>query len=202
VPSEAYRPWIRAGLTFIMPSDSTGRTLRQKRRSENDTFEFSDLLIAVYIAIPTYVANSTPVLTGGGGPIDQGRRFIDGRPILGANKTAKGFTYGLLLGSAAGLAEAALFTNYALAFVGIAASLGALLGDLFGAFLKRRLNIPPGNPLPLIDQLDFILGALLLTSPLLQLTLGAISILVVVTVPVHLLSNAIAYALRLKSRFW
>lgn len=148
------------------------------------------------------MANSTPVLLGGGAPIDQGREFIDARPILGTNKTVKGFTYGLLLGSAAGIAEAALFANYGLVFVGVVASLGALLGDLFGAFVKRRLDIPPGNPLPVVDQLDFILGALLLTSPLLQLTLGAILILIAVTMPIHLLSNAIAYMLRLKSRFW
>ena len=148
------------------------------------------------------MANSTPVLLGGGTPIDQGRKFIDGRPILGANKTKKGFTYGLLLGIVAALTEATVFTNYWLVFAGIAASLGALLGDLLGAFLKRRANIPPGNPLPVVDQLDFVLGALLLASPLLKLTMGAILILVIVTIPIHLLSNAIAYALRLKKRAW
>jgi CDP-2,3-bis-(O-geranylgeranyl)-sn-glycerol synthase len=174
----------------------------EKHGSENHTFELNDILIAIYIAIPAYVANSTPVLLGGGTSIDQGRKFIDGHPILGANKTMKGFTCGLLLGIAAALAEAAVFTNYGLALVGIAASLGALLGDLFGAFVKRRVNIPPGNPLPVVDQLDFVLGALLLTSPLLKLTLGAILILVVATIPIHLLSNAIAYALRLKKRAW
>lgn len=148
------------------------------------------------------MANSTPVLLGGGTSIDQGRKFIDGRPILGANKTKKGFIYGLLLGVVAALAEAAVFTNYGLVFAGIAASLGALLGDLLGAFLKRRANIPPGNPLPVVDQLDFVLGAILLTCPLLKLTVGAIFILVIVTVPIHFLSNAIAYVLRLKKRAW
>jgi len=148
------------------------------------------------------VANSTPVLLGGGVPIDRGREFIDGRPILGTNKTVKGFAYGLLLGSTAALAEAALFSNYVLVLVGIVASLGALLGDLFGAFLKRRLNIPPGHSLPVIDQLDFILGALLLTLPVLNVTAGAVLILVMATIPIHLFSNAAAYVLRLKKRLW
>lgn len=160
------------------------------------------MLIAIYIAIPTYVANSTPVLLGGGAPIDRGRNFIDGRRMLGTNKTMKGFAYGFLLGSLAAFAEAAIFVNYTLVLVGMAASLGALLGDLFGAFLKRRLNIPPGSPLPVVDQLDFILGALLLTSPMLQVTMGAVLILVIATVPIHLLSNGIAYLLRLKGRAW
>jgi CDP-2,3-bis-(O-geranylgeranyl)-sn-glycerol synthase len=165
-------------------------------------FDLNDLLIAIYIAIPTYVANSTPVVLGGGAPIDRGREFVDGRRLLGTNKTVKGFAYGLLFGSMAALAEAILFRNYLLVLAGILASLGALLGDLFGAFLKRRLDILPGHPLPVVDQLDFILGALVLTSPLLNVTMGAVLILVIATVPIHLLSNAVAYMLRLKKRLW
>jgi len=142
------------------------------------------------------------VLLGGGAPIDRGRNFIDGSRILGDNKTDRGFAYGFLLGIVAGLAEAALFANYALVAVGIVASFGALLGDLLGAFLKRRLDIPPGSPLPVVDQLDFILGALLLTSQVLKVTLGAALILVIITVPIHLISNAAAYKLRLKKHRW
>jgi len=165
-------------------------------------FELNDFLVAIYIAIPTYVANSTPVLLGGGTPIDRGRDFIDRRPIFGSHKTVKGFAYGLLLGSIAAVVEAILFANNTLVLAGIVASLGALLGDLLGAFLKRRLDVAPGSPLPVVDQLDFILGALLLTSPLLQVTLGAVMILLIATVPIHLLSNAIAYMLGLKTRHW
>lgn len=170
--------------------------------SAQNTFTVTDLLIAIYIAVPAYVANSTPVVLGGGAPIDRGRRLIDGRRMLGTNKTIKGFAYGLLLGSLAGLAEAVLFANYALISVGVIASLGALLGDLFGAFLKRRLDIAPGNALPVVDQLDFILGAILFTYPLLNVTVGAVLILVIATLPIHLLSNAVAYMLRLKNRRW
>ena len=176
--------------------------VQETHRSENHTFDMSDLLIAIYIAIPTYVANSTPVLLGGGAPIDRERKFIDGRRILGSNKTVRGFSYGLLLGSLAALAEAILFSNYALLPVGIVASIGALFGDLCGAFLKRRLDISPGSPLLVVDQLDFILGAILLTSPILKITAGTALILVAATVPIHLLSNAIAYVLRLKKRLW
>ena len=165
-------------------------------------FDLNDLLIAIYVAVPAYVANSTPVVLGGGAPIDRGREFVDGRRLLGTNKTVKGFAYGLLFGSVAALAEAILFRNYLLVLAGILASLGALLGDLFGAFLKRRLDILPGHPLPVVDQLDFILGALVLTSPLLNVTMGAVLILVIATVPIHLLSNVVAYMLRLKKRLW
>lgn len=148
------------------------------------------------------MANSTPVLFGGGAPIDRGREFLDRRPLLGTNKTVRGFTYGFLLGSVAALVEALLFRNYLLVPVGMIASFGGLLGDLFGAFLKRRLDIPPGHPLPVIDQLDFVLGALILTYPVLNVTLGAVVILVMATIPIHLFSNAVAYVLRLKKRLW
>ncbi len=170
--------------------------------SAYNTFTINDLLIAIYIAVPAYVANSSPVLLGGGAPIDRGRIFIDGRRVLGTNKTVKGFAYGLLLGCVAGLAEAVLFGNYGLMSVGVLASIGALLGDLCGAFLKRRFDIAPGSPLPAVDQLDFILGAILFTYPLLNATVGSVLILVLATVPIHLLSNAVAYMLRLKSRRW
>jgi len=106
------------------------------------------------------------------------------------------------LGGVAAAAEAALFRNFTLIPIGVVASLGALIGDLLGAFLKRRLNVTPGDSLLPVDQLDFILAALLLTSPFLELTLGAVLILVIATVPIHLLANAVAYVLGLKSRVW
>jgi len=148
------------------------------------------------------VANSAPVLLGGGAPIDRGRHFIDGRRIFGSNKTIKGFVSGLVLGTLAGAGEAVFFVNPLLVLVGIVASFGALLGDLIGAFVKRRLDIAPGNPLPIVDQLDFVLGAVLLAFPLLPMTVGAFLILIVATVPIHLLANAAAYLLGLKRRLW
>ena len=172
------------------------------RGREHSTFTWNDLLIAVYIAIPTYVANSTPVLLGGGAPIDRGSNFIDGRRIFGSNKTIKGFVSGLVLGTLAGAGEAAFFTNQSLLLVGSVASFGALLGDLIGAFVKRRLDIAPGNPLPIVDQLDFILGAIILAFPLLPVSAGAFLILLAATIPIHLLANAAAYLLGLKGRLW
>src|SRR5207245_9121927 len=51
--------------------------------------------------------------------------------------------------------------------VGLAAAAvlasGALLGDLTGAFLKRRMHKPRGAKAPVLDQYDFVVGALLLS---------------------------------------
>jgi CDP-2,3-bis-(O-geranylgeranyl)-sn-glycerol synthase len=81
-------------------------------------------------------------------------------------------------------------------------SLGALSGDLIGAFIKRRLKFPPGFPLPLMDQLDFILGALLFSYPIYGFNSNAAFIVLLLTPPIHLATNTVAYVLRLKNTAW
>jgi CDP-2,3-bis-(O-geranylgeranyl)-sn-glycerol synthase len=157
---------------------------------------------AIIFALPAYCANGTPVIAGGGLPMDLGRKFVDGKPIFGKNKTFRGFFVGLAVGTAVGLAESAVF-NYPLTF-GLLLSLGALFGDLGGAFLKRRLGISPGNLLPVVDQVDFIVGALvfsLLLSPP-MLSWGLALTVLLITPPIHLLTNFAAYKLGLKSNPW
>ncbi len=160
-----------------------------------------DWVAALYIIVPTYCANGAPVIFGGGRPIDLGRSLSDGQRIFGDNKTVQGFLGGLVVGAVVGVFGAYLFSKNLL-MVSVLASLGALLGDLAGAFLKRRLKIKPGRPLPVVDQLDFVLGALILVFPLHDVTLGAAAIMLFVTPPIHLLANVGAYFLRLKSTYW
>jgi len=134
-------------------------------------------------------------------PIDFGRSLSDGERIFGDHKTIRGFASGLAVGSIVALFESH-FIAASLFVVAIFASLGALLGDLGGAFAKRRFGIKPGAPLPILDQLDFVVGALLLVSTVFQITVGSLLILILVTPPIHLLANLGAYLLRLKSNYW
>ena len=90
---------------------------------------------------------------------------------------------------------------YHLSF-GFIVVVGAVLGDLFGAFIKRRIKIKPGDPAPLLDQLDFIFGAALLTYTLWTFPLKIIFIAVLITPPIHFIANAIAYLLGLKDKYW
>ena len=160
-----------------------------------------DILQAVYIAIPAYIANAFPTLFRGGPPMDLGLNFIDGKRIFGANKTFRGFGMALILGILAAVAEE-IFLGSGLFLIGALAALGALLGDLFGSFLKRRIDFKPGKPFPILDQLDFILGALILTYPVQQVGFGTIIILVVFTPPIHMLANYFAYRLGVKKNWW
>jgi len=157
---------------------------------------------ALKFIFPAYVANAIPVIAGGGRPMDFGRTFLDGRPVFGKNKTFRGFFAGLAVGTLAGLGESAVF-GYHLSF-GLLLSLGALFGDLTGAFIKRRLNIPPGGLLPVVDQIDFIVGALVFAFPLYleSLSWQLMAAVLIITPPIHVLTNFVAYKLELKSNPW
>lgn len=160
-----------------------------------------DWVSAIYILVPVYCTNGAPVIFGGGRPIDSGKSLSDGQRILGDNKTLRGFASGLIIGSIVGLFESVLLSQKLLP-IAILASLGALLGDLTGAFVKRRLAIRPGKPFPVLDQLDFVLGAVLLVSIISSLSLGTALIVFLVTPPIHVMTNLGAYALGLKSTYW
>ena len=155
---------------------------------------------AVKLIFPAYCANATPVLAGGGLPLDFGKNFVDGRRVFGKNKTFKGFFFGLMIGVLVGLAESYLF-GYPLLF-SVLSPLGALLGDLAGAFLKRRLDIAPGGLLPVVDQVDFVVGAIVFSLPLAIITLDLAVAMLIITPPIHLLTNFLAYKLKLKSNPW
>ncbi len=149
---------------------------------------------------PSYVANAAPLVLGGGKPLDGGRNIVDGRPIFGSHKTLRGLLAGIVAGSLIGLGES--LVDPRLVIAGLAISLGAVLGDLLGAFVKRRLNLNPGRLFPIVDQLDFVLGALILSYPFFPMTLLSILIVILVTPPIHLGTNLGAYLLGLKKTYW
>jgi len=159
-----------------------------------------DWVSAIYILVPVYCTNGAPVIFGGGRPIDSGKSLSDGQRILGDHKTLRGFVSGLIIGCVVGVFESVLLSQKLLP-IAILASLGALLGDLTGAFVKRRLAIRPGKPFPILDQLDFVLGALLLVSMISSMSLGTVLIILLVTPPIHIMTNLGAYALGLKSTY-
>jgi CDP-2,3-bis-(O-geranylgeranyl)-sn-glycerol synthase len=155
---------------------------------------------ALKFIFPAYCANAAPVLGGGGKPIDFGRNFVDGKRILGAHKTFRGFLVGLAIGSAVGVADCLVF-GFPWLFA-VLTPLGALLGDLAGAFIKRRLNIAPGGLLPVIDQIDFVVGALVFSLPLMVIGWETAVAVLLITPPVHLFTNFLAYKLKLKKNPW
>jgi len=98
------------------------------------------------------VANGAPVLARAlfkqrfDYPLDGGRRFFDGRPVLGASKTIRGVLVSLLItGVVAGL--------MGLTFLfGMAFGTLAMLGDLLSSFTKRRRGLAPSSCAYGLDQ--------------------------------------------------
>ncbi|WP_276814300.1 CDP-archaeol synthase [Desulfurococcus amylolyticus] len=156
--------------------------------------------------LPAMIANASPLLVKGDKVIDKGRLFIDGKPILGSHKTWEGFAIGVinsyLTGSAVGIA----FRDPCIQVLSVVAGVSSMLGDLVGAFIKRRLGLKPGRPLPIIDQLSFAL-----MTTLSYLLLGVVDVIsrpdyVLSTLALifilHVAANNIAYMLGVKETRW
>lgn len=158
---------------------------------------------AIWFILPAYVANATPVILGGGARIDGGKHFIDERPIFGAGKTIRGFLTGLIIGSLVGAVQGFVVGEPCTYFmVGLLLALGALLGDLAGSFIKRRAGIRQGGAAPGLDQLSFLIVALLLALPIVAPSWETVIILILITPPIHFATNLGGHLLGLKSRFY
>ena len=168
-----------------------------------------DVCYALWFIFPAYCANAMPVIFGGGRPVDFGKVFWDGKPLLGSHKTLRGFFSGLVVGTLVGLFQTLLFQHVLSRYnpqfqynvlLGLMLSLGALVGDLAESFIKRRLNVSPGSSLPIADQLDFVIGAFLFSLPVSPPSLTTTLIILIITLPTHLLTNLLANLLDIKRK--
>ncbi len=170
-----------------------------------------ELIKAILLIFPAYVANASAVVIGGGKPIDFGKTW-GGKPIFGKGKTWRGLIGGCLCGIATGCLInyfTSYFGNGIEAFTVIfALSFGALAGDLIKSFIKRRIGKKRGEKWIIADQIDFLLGAFLFTYILnknwflTNFKLHIIIFLLIITPAIHLATNIIAYLLKLKKVPW
>lgn len=153
----------------------------------------------IYFMLPAYLANVSALTFGGGVPLDFGRDFRDGRRILGDGVTWRGTIIGTLIGTLIGLIQGIISGNILQGLLlGFTLGAGALLGDAAGSFIKRRLNISRGRPAPILDQLDFVVGALLLSSLIVPLEPVLILLVLLITIILHLSANILAYSMGIK----
>lgn len=177
--------------------------------------EMVSLMIrSILYILPSYFANSIPVVLGGGAPLDGKKKMKDGQRVFGDGKTTRGFFAGIFAGILVGAIEGALLAGgewdiyngmsptYVLA--GFLLGAGTMVGDLAGSFIKRRSRVPQGKPSVLMDQLMFLLFAFLFSYPLAQhlLTLEAVLFLAVLTYFVHVAANVVAHRFGLKKVPW
>jgi CDP-2,3-bis-(O-geranylgeranyl)-sn-glycerol synthase len=172
------------------------------------------LLQSILYILPSYFANSVPVVLGGGAPLDGNRKMGDGRRIFGNGKTVRGFFAGIFAGILVGSLEGVFLSGtqwdiyggqlatYALA--GFLLGAGTMFGDLLGSFVKRRQGLRQGRPSVIMDQLMFLLFAFLFSYPLAAglLTIESVLFLAVLTYFVHVGANVLANRMGLKKVPW
>lgn len=150
----------------------------------------------IWLFLPAYFANATPVVLGGGPPLDGGADWVDRKPLLGGHKTVKGAVSGIAVGTLVGVAQGNPLG-------GLLQSIGAITGDLASSFIKRRMDLRPGASLPVMDQLGFIVLAVALQHLIPSRPTWEQSVVIIaVTLPIHYLVNIIAWILGLKRDPW
>jgi len=170
---------------------------------------------SLWIIIPAYAANGFPPLARGRLSIDLNKKWFDNNRIFGDGKTFEGFSLGLFIGFLVGALEAYLysgFNQYAMQFgtelplmnlfIGFMISFGALCGDLGGSFIKRRFGLSRGADVPLLDQWNFIIGAILFAFLFTEITIWMILITLVITPIIHRIANIIGHKLKFKKEPW
>lgn len=175
------------------------------------------LITAIWLMLPAYLPNNCAVLFGGGTPLDFGRTFQDGRRMLGDGKTFRGTIAGTVCGIFIGLGLNLIAPSLGLPTFGtgwgqlpvlVGLSFGAMLGDIVAAFFKRRLGLKRGAQLFVVDQLDFVIGAWVLTLILApewfmeNFTPAIIIIVLIITPVLHRLTNIIGYRIGAKREPW
>lgn len=159
------------------------------------------LLLAVWQFLPAWLANSAPLAISRfvprtlRVPMDFGLNAGDGNRLLGEGKTVLGFFAGIAAGWIVGLLQGN-------ASLGALLGLGAMTGDAAGSFVRRRMGLVRGADVPILNQLDFVVGALLFSSLERSWNIIELVAICVLTIPLHRLTNWIAYKAGIKGEPW
>lgn len=172
-------------------------------------------IATLYFILPAYFSNGGALVFGGGTPLDFGKTDTKGNRWIGDGVTWRGLIAGTIIGIITGTIQGFIapeiigeIGQYIITpiitdipngiLIGFLLGFGALLGDALGSFLKRRLGIGRGKPAPILDQLDFIIVALILVYPIVKFNLLFLVIALALTLVIHLITNSGAYLLGLK----
>ncbi len=112
-------------------------------------------------------------------PIDGGAT-LRGKPLFGRNKTYRGFLAGAVFAVSIGIVQYVLSEAFPLlnrlefieldlmGYVALSLLLGfgALAGDAIESLFKRQMGVPPGESWKPFDQIDYVVGALLMSIPI------------------------------------
>ena len=175
-----------------------------------------------YFMLPGIFANMMPIfaeklniLRSLAVPVDLNRKWFDGKPLLGNHKTYRGFITGIFISIVITFLQSKLYhydffktlsilnyENYNFLVLGFLIGFGVLFGDSLKSFFKRRLNIKPGKPFIPFDQIDSVVGALLVVSIIYIPPLKLVLSLLLLSILAHFIIRAIGYYLGITKERW
>ncbi|HRR76185.1 MAG TPA: CDP-archaeol synthase [Ruminococcus sp.] len=185
---------------------------------------YATLMPVVIAGAANMIFTKTSLYRTHNSPMDGGKIFHDGKRILGDNKTWAGFFgmiaatviaqvfWGMLTSSSDALSSrnelykcfdnTLLFNTAAGAIFGLA----YVLCELPNSFIKRRINIEPGRTAQgfkglmffMIDQIDSLLGVVLILALFSGLTVSQYIQYILLGALTHIALNTILYALKIR----
>ncbi len=183
------------------------------------------IVLAIWLFLPALVMNPSAAAIGKHSKtkIDFGRSWR-GKRIFGDGKSWLGFFGGVSCGIITGLILLGIsyffdpdnFWGYG-GFWGnigiiVCLSAGAALGDLCGAFIKRRFGLERGHKVPFLDQYDFVIGAFAVTAIFFPnfiysnyfegYHLIGFVVLIISVYAIHRAANIIGYKMGVKKEPW
>jgi CDP-2,3-bis-(O-geranylgeranyl)-sn-glycerol synthase len=178
-----------------------------------------DILLAFWFLLPAAIANAVPVfaaklpgIRNWEAPIDGGKKWR-GHELLGPHKTWRGIVSGivaatLILGIQQWLYVSTEWGNWVagpidytalpVLLLGPLFAIGALGGDALESFFKRARGIKSGRSWFPFDQLDYIIGAVIVSLFFVILEPVQYVWMFVVWFVMHLIVSYIGYRLGLK----
>ena len=174
------------------------------------------MLFAIYVLLPAAFANMAPVFAKNYNflayPID-GNATFRGKRLLGANKTVRGVFFAILVAiilaiiqyilASVGLMPAVFEQSLVIFIVaGFLLGTGAMLGDLVASFIKRQLDFKPGERMIIVDQIDWVIGAILCIMPFMAITLSFLFSALIIFFTLHIIIKHLGYFLKLENQKW
>lgn len=186
--------------------------------------QYLTLMPLILAGILNMIFCKLPVLQGAYRPMDGGLVLRDGKRLFGNNKTWKGFFGMIILGAFAQLVWGwflaafpylerqhlvyQIYPNQAIfnLFLGALLGLSYVLFELPNSFIKRRLSIKDGKTANnswkwlfiFIDQIDSLLGAILVLVCFIPLTGLQILQIILLGTATHLAVNRLLFWARLR----
>jgi CDP-2,3-bis-(O-geranylgeranyl)-sn-glycerol synthase len=156
-------------------------------------------LVIAFLALLA-IANGTPVIAKKlfgdflSYPLDAGKTFIDGRPLVGPSKTIRGVLVSVVATSVGAPAFGIAWTT------GLLVGLAAMAGDLCSSFVKRRMAYPSSSRALGLDQIPEALLPAFACKRLLALTVADMALIVLLFFAGEILLSRLLFKMRIRDR--